>query len=88
MRKTTLKLTVVRIKGERFFQVISPKPGGGRNRRTFKDQADAEQHYKLAERQIASYGAAAMLISDTLRIAAIEADKMLQPFGKTIVDAA
>jgi hypothetical protein len=88
MRKTTLKLTPVRINGERFFQVISPKPGGGRIRRTFKDQADAEEHYKLAEKQIASYGAAAMLISDTLRIAAIEADKLVQPFGKTIVDAA
>lgn len=88
MRKITLKLTVVRIKGKRFFQVISPNPGGGRNRRTFKDQADAKHYFELAEKQIASYGAAAMLISDTLRIAAIEADRLLQPFRKTIVDAA
>jgi hypothetical protein len=88
MRKTTLKLTAVRINGKRFFQVVAPRPGGGRIRRTFKDQADAEEHYRVADKQIASYGAAAMLISDTLRIAAIEADKLLQPFSKTIVDAA
>jgi integrase len=88
MRKTTLKLTPVRINGKRFFQVVSPRPGGGRIRQTFKDQDDAKEHYKLAEKQIASYGAAAMLISDILRIAAIEADKLLQPFSKTIVDGA
>jgi hypothetical protein len=88
MRKTTLKLTAVRIKGKRFFQVISPSPGGGRIRRTFKDQDEAKEFHRLAEKQIASYGAAAMLISDTLRIAAIAADKLLQPFGKTLVDAA
>jgi integrase len=87
MRKTTLKLTAVRINGKRFFQVVAPRPGGGRIRRTFKDQADAKEHFELADKQIASYGAAAMMISDTLRIAAIEADKLLQPFGKTIVDA-
>jgi integrase len=68
--------------------VISPRPGGGRIRRTFKDQDHAERYFKLAEKQIASYGAAAMLISDTLRIAAIEADRLLQPFSKTMVDAA
>jgi hypothetical protein len=65
MRQTTLKLTGLRIKGKRFFQVISPRSGGGHIRRTFKDQADAEA--QLVKKQIASYGVPSMLISDTLR---------------------
>ena len=72
MRKTTLKLTAVRINGKRFFQVISPRPGGGRIRHTFKDQTEAAEHYKLAEKQISAFGAAAMLITDTLRSHAIK----------------
>jgi integrase len=88
MRQTTLKLIGVNINGEKFYQVISPKPGGGRIRRTFKIREEAEEHLKIAQKQIAAYGAAAMEISDVLRIAAIEADRLLQPFKKTIVEAA
>jgi integrase len=87
MRQTTLKLAAVQIKGKRYWQVIGPKFGGGRNRRTFKDRKEAQTYYDLAKIQIQNFGAAAMSISDALRAEAVKCSQMLQPFGQTIADA-
>ena len=87
MRQTKLKLGATRVNGKRYWQVTAPKLGGGRNRKTFKDRKEAETYYDLAKIQIQNFGSAAMSISDALRSEAVKCSQMLQPFGKTIVDA-
>ena len=88
MRQTKLNLAATQINGKRYWQVISPRLGGGRNRRTFKDREEAKCYYDLAKVQIQNFGNAAMSISDALRAEAVKCSQMLQPFGKTIADAA
>lgn len=87
MRQTRLKLTSVRISGKRFWQVVSPKLGGGRQRRTFKDRQEAQTYFDLAKTQLQNFGTAAMSISDALRAEAVRCAQLLEPFGKSIGDA-
>src|SRR5262245_46572867 len=87
MRQTRLKLAATRVNGKRYWQVTTPKLGGGRNRRTFKSQEEAKGYYDLAKAQIQDFGNAAMSISDALRAEAVKCSQTLQPFGKTITDA-
>jgi len=68
--------------------VTLPKLGGGRNRRFFKDKAEAETFLQLAEVQQKNYGTAALSISDALRVEAIECSELLRPYRKTLRDAA
>jgi integrase len=88
MRKTTLQMILINIKGKQFWQVVVPKLGGGRMRKTFKLREDAKRYLDLARIQVENYGTAAMSISDGLRNEAIKSDELLAPFGKTITDAA
>src|SRR6516225_7191144 len=88
MRKTTLALTKTKVNGRRYYCVTLPKLGGGRNRRFFKDKAEAQTFLQLAEVQQENYGTAALSITDALRIEAIECSELLQPYGKTLRDAA
>jgi integrase len=87
MRQTKLKLASTLINGKRYWQVTTPKLGGGRNRRTFKNHEEAKGYYDLAKAQIKDFGNAAMSISDALRGEAVKCSQVLQPFGKTITDA-
>ena len=87
MRQTKLKLVATHVNGKRFWQVTTPKLGGGRNRRTFKDREEAKGYYDLAKAQLQDFGNAAMSISDALRGEAVKCSQELQPFGKTITDA-
>jgi integrase len=88
MRKTTLALTKTKVNGRRYYCVTLPKLGGGRNRRFFKDKAEAQTFLQLAEVQRENYGTAALSISDALRVEAIECSELLQPYRKTLRDAA
>jgi len=88
MRKTRLALTKTNVNGRRYYCVTLPKLGGGRNRRFFKDKAEAQTFMRLAEVQRENYGTAALSISDALRVEAIECSELLQPYGKTLRDAA
>jgi integrase len=88
MRKTRLALTKTRVNGRRYYCVTLPKLGGGRNRRFFKDKAEAQTFMRLAEVQQENYGTAALSISDALRVEAIECSELLQPYQKTLRDAA
>jgi integrase len=87
MRQTKLKLAATTVNGKRYWQVTTPKLGGGRNRRTFKDREEAKGYYDLAKAQIQDFGNAAMSISDGLRAEAVKCSQELKPFGKTIADA-
>jgi integrase len=88
MRKTRLALTKTKVNGQRYYCVTLPKLGGGRNRRFFKDKAEAQTFMRLAEVQQQNYGTAALSMSDALRVEAIECSELLQPYQKTLRDAA
>jgi integrase len=88
MRTTRLALTKTKVNGRRYYCVTTPKLGGGRNRRFFKDKAEAETFMQLAKVQQENYGTAALSIPDALRVEAIECCELLQPFGVTLRDAA
>lgn len=87
MRQTSLSISKTRIGGKLFWQVTVPKLGGGRERRTFKERAAAQTFFDLAKVQQKNFGTAAMSISEALRVEAVECDRELQPFGKTLRDA-
>jgi integrase len=88
MRKTKLALTKTKVNGQRYYCVTIPKIGGGRNRRFFKDKPEAETFIRLAKVQQENYGTAALSISDAVRVEAIQCGELLQPYGKTLRDAA
>lgn len=96
MRKTATRLTKVRINGQRYWCVIWPKIGKGRNRRFFratgrsdddqgKREAETFLSTKLIERE--NYGTAAMAFTERQRAEYLESAEKLKPFGKTIRDA-
>jgi integrase len=87
MRKTRLALTKTKVNGRRYYCVTSPKLGSGRNRRFFKDKAEAEAFLQLAQVQQENYGTAALSFSDALRVETTDCCERLQPYGKTIRDA-
>ena len=88
MRTTRLALTKTKVNGRRYYCVTTPKLGGGRNRRFFKEKAEAETFMQFAKVQQENYGTAALSIPDALRVEAIECCELLQPFGATLRDAA
>jgi integrase len=88
MRTTRLALTKTKVNGRRYYCVTTPKLGGGRNRRFFKEKAEAETFMQFAKVQQENYGTAALSIPDSLRVEAIECSELLQPFGATLRDAA
>jgi integrase len=87
MRKTRLSLTKTKVNGRRYYCVTSPKLGQGRNRRFFKDRAEAESFMELAQVQQENYGTAALSFSDSRRVETLECYELLQPYGKTLRDA-
>jgi Site-specific recombinase XerD len=88
MRTTRLALTKTNVNGRRYYCVTTPKFGGGRNRRFFKDKAEAETFMQFAKVQRENYGTAALSIPDALRVEAIECSELLLPLGATLRDAA
>jgi integrase len=88
MRTTRLALTKTKVNGRRYYCVTTPKLGGGRNRRFFKEKVEAETFMQFAKVQQENYGTAALSIPDALRVEAIECVELLQPFGVTLRDAA
>jgi integrase len=87
MRKTSLSLKKTRVNGALYWQVTFPKLGGGRERRTFKDRAEAQTYLELAKVQRENFGNAAMSIPDALRVEATECSQRLREFNKSLRDA-
>jgi integrase len=87
MRKTSTKLSKVKINGRPFWCVTWPKIGKGRNRQFFKDKAAAQTvlQQKLVEQE--NYGIAGVSFSERYRAEYLECAEALQPFGATIRDA-
>jgi integrase len=96
MRKTATRLTRVRINGSRYWCVVWPKIGKGRNRRFFKSNArnnedkgkrEAETFLKFKLIEQENYGTAATAFTERQRAEYLESAEKLRPFGKTIRDA-
>jgi integrase len=87
MRATKLKIRKVRISGVPFWQVITPKQGGGRTRRTFKEKTEAEAYFDAAKVQHANHGTASLSVPEKLRVEAKDCADRLAVHGKTLRDA-
>src|SRR6476619_69150 len=87
MRKTTTRLSRVKFGGRRLYCVTWPKNGSGRNRRFFKEKAEAETFFqaKLIERE--NYGTAGTSFTERQRAEYLECCELLSPFSVTIRDA-
>lgn len=88
MRETKLALSKTRVKGETFWRVTVPLATGGRKRRTFKDRGEAQTYLDLQRVQLKNHGTAALSLSDRNRAEAVEAVRLLQPHGATLLEAA
>jgi integrase len=87
-RTTKLQIKKRIIKQRTFFQVTIPKPGGGRDQRTFKDEGEAQTFFELKEIELRNRGTAGVSMSDQIRGDALSALEILKPLSTTLVDAA
>jgi integrase len=88
MRKTSTKLSRVRVNGRRrLYCVTWPKIGAGRNRQFFKEKADAETFLqaKLIEQE--NFGRSGLSLGDRERAEYLECCELLSPYAATIRDA-
>jgi integrase len=76
------------VNGELYWQVNLPSENGRRKRQTFRDHKEAETAADLARIQNKNSGRNAFAIPDHLRTEALAADRLLNPLGATILDAA
>ena len=87
-RQTKLSIKKCTIKGVPFFQVTVPLPGGGRQRKTFKDHGVAKQFAQLKAIELRNRGTAGISMGDQLRGDALAAIEILAPFDASLVDSA
>ena len=71
-----LKAKIRRADGKRvtYWKVTTPKPGGGRNRRFFKTETDADTFIEQQSIQLANHGTAGASMGERLRADAISAN--------------
>jgi integrase len=87
MRKTTTKLSKLKVNGRAYWCVTWPKIGKGRNRQFFKDKTEAETVLQQKLIQQENYGTAGLSFNDRQRAEYLECTEKLEPFGATIRDA-
>ena len=87
MRKTTTKLSKVKVNGRAYWCVTWPKIGKGRNRQFFKDKTEAETVLQQKLIQQENYGTAGLSFNDRQRAEYLECTEKLEPFSATIRDA-
>src|SRR6266478_2080803 len=87
MRKTSTKLTKVKVNGKRMYCVTWPKIGKGRNRQFFKNKSDASTFLgqKLVEQE--NFGTAGLAFDEKQRAEYLESSDELRPFNVTLRDA-
>jgi integrase len=87
MRKTSTKLTKVKVSGKRMYCVTWPKIGKGRNRQFFKSRSDADTflEQKLIEQE--NFGTAGLAFDEKQRAEYLECRDQLRPFNVTLRDA-
>jgi integrase len=87
-RMTKLQINPRIIKGKSFWQITVPKPGGGRQQKTFKDKGEAKTFLDLKRIELRNRGTSGISMSDQIRGDALSALEILTPFEATLLDAA
>jgi integrase len=88
IRKTFPKIRTVQIKGEWFYQVDGRRRGTNGKRETFAKKSEAEKRAAEIEKDFEGNGVDGLAMPAELRAMAAVAERILAPFGKTIVQAA
>jgi integrase len=83
----TFKPTVKEYESETYPYVIETRVNGKRQRRFFKTKTAANQELSRIKTKIQREGEDALAIPDLLRITALEGQKKLNQYGKTVEDA-
>ena len=86
LRKSFPKVRIVTVKGETFYQVDARKTGTAGKRETYSNQKEALKRAGDIEAELGLHGTEA-LIDSVLRNMALHGQAMLQPYGKSIMDA-
>jgi integrase len=87
MKTTKLRIIKITLRGEPRWQVVSPKAGGGRTRKTFKTEAKAKGELAKLEAEMKRHGLAGVSMPEALRVEACEAQIKLAAHGATIRQA-
>ena len=88
IRKTWPKIRRVTIKGEGFYRVDARRTGTNGKQETFKNLKDAEKRAGEIEKHFSTNGVEGLSFPVEIRGMAITATNLLQPYGKTIIQAA
>ena len=88
IRKTWPKIRLVIIKGQKFYRVDARRVGTNGKQETFKLKEDAEKRAGEIEEQFSTNGSEGLAFPVEIRGMAITATNLLQPYGKTIIQAA
>ena len=88
MRTREVRLTETRVDGKPFHMVTIPRFGGGRDRKWFTDPKEAETYAQQKRVELLNQGVESLAISNEQRVTLLRAEKILEPYGKTVVDAA
>ena len=88
IRKTWPKVRVVTIKEQTFYRVDARRTGTGGRQETFKSQKEAEKRAGEIATQFGTNGKEGLSFPAELRGMALTADKMLRPYGRTLLQAA
>jgi integrase len=88
VRKTWPKIRKVLRDGDTYFQVDARRQGTAGKQETFKSRAAAEKRAGEIEREFAANGNDGLALSGELRGLTLLANELLQPYGKTILEAA
>ncbi|HEV2960943.1 MAG TPA: hypothetical protein VG649_03895, partial [Candidatus Angelobacter sp.] len=83
----TFKPSVKEYESETYPYVIETRVNGKRQRRFFKTKTAANQELSRIKTKIQREGEDALAIPDLLRITALEGQKKLSQYGKTVDDA-
>ena len=87
MRKTSTKLSRVKVNGRPLYCVTWPKIGKGRNRRLFKEKSDADTFLGAKRIERENYGTAGTSFTERQRAEYLECCELLTPYAASVRDA-
>ena len=88
IRKSWPRIRAIIVKGQNFYQVDARRKGTNGKRETFSSRSEAEERANDICADFNAGGIEGLALPAELRVAAINAEKMLKPFKKTLIEAA
>src|SRR6516162_9153324 len=76
------------IRGVEYVKVTTGLPAGGRTRHFFKTDKEADTFIDQRTVEVLNHGSVGASVPTKLRFQALEAEKLLEPYGITILEAA